>query len=214
MICNYAKGSKTRLSANFNSSEFDCHGKDCCHNTKIDTKLIEYLQNIRNYFGKPVIINSGYRCETHNDAVGGATRSKHRDGMAADIVVKGINPAQVAAFAEHLGVKGIGLYDDFVHIDTRTEKAFWYSHKQEYRSTFGGSNAYVYDGTLLRMGSKGESVKWLQRELSFLGYPCGNIDGIFGAKTRAALIKFQRAEKIADDGICGPITVSKIRSKS
>ena len=35
-------------------------------------------------------------------------------------------------------MKGIGLYDTFVHIDTRESKSFWYGHGQERRTTFGG----------------------------------------------------------------------------
>ena len=56
--------------------------------------------------------------------------------MAADIVVKGVKPLEVARYTESIGIKGIGLYSSFVHVDTRTRKSFWYGHKQEYRATF------------------------------------------------------------------------------
>ena len=133
----YVKGVSTRLSTNFTSNEFDCHGSGCCSETLVDAKLIEYLQKIRNHFGVAVSINSGYRCEKHNAAVGGASQSKHKYGQAADIVVQGVAPLKVAQYAESLGILGIGQYSNFVHIDTRTTKYYWYGSNEEYRSTFG-----------------------------------------------------------------------------
>lgn len=143
-IKTYKKGNTEKLSANFRVSEFSCHGSGCCDTVLIDEKLVEYLQKIRNHFGAAVTITSGYRCEKHNKAVGGVTSSLHRKGMAADVVVKGIAPAEVAKFAESIGVLGIGLYETnkdgyFVHIDTREKKGFWYGQGQAYRSTFGGA---------------------------------------------------------------------------
>ena len=143
-INTYPKNDKTNITKNFKVSEFSCHGSGCCSTVTIDTKLAEYLQNIRDHFGKPVTITSGYRCEKHNKAVGGATGSYHAKGQAADIVVSGVAPAEVAKYAESIGIKGIGLYETnrdghFVHVDTRTTKSFWYGQGQAYRSTFGGA---------------------------------------------------------------------------
>lgn len=138
----YVKGKKSQLSPNFESTEFDCNGSGCCSTTEIDPKLVEYLQKIRNYFGKAVTINSAYRCDKHNKKIGGATNSKHKYGQAADIKVSGVKPLKVAQYAEFIGVKGIGQYSNFVHIDTRTNKFFWYGNEQSSRSTFGGQSAF------------------------------------------------------------------------
>lgn len=132
----YTKGKAVKLATNFKTTEFDCKGNGCCNSTKIEPLLINYLQMIRKHFAAPVIINSGYRCNKHNKAVGGSTNSKHKCGAAADIKVKGVSPRKVAQYAETIGIRGIGLYSTFVHIDTRTKKFYWYSHKQEYRRTF------------------------------------------------------------------------------
>lgn len=145
-ICTYKKGTAYKLSENFTSNEFDCHGNGCCSATKIDESLVFYLQKIREHFGQPITISSGYRCPTHNKNEGGETGSRHTKGQAADIVVKGVAPAEVAKYAESVGILGIGLYETkndgfFVHIDTRTYKSFWYGQAQKYRSTFGGSKA-------------------------------------------------------------------------
>ncbi len=137
----YLKGSKVKLANNFTSTEFDCHGSGCCSETLVDQKLVEHLQKIRDHFGKAVTISSGYRCATHNKSVGGATNSYHTKGQAADIVVDGIKPIEVARYAEELGILGIGLYETdkdgyFVHVDTRTSKSFWYGQDEAKRDTF------------------------------------------------------------------------------
>ena len=140
----YSKGADVKLSANFKSYEFDCHGSGCCGITLIDDELVEYLQKIRDHFGKKIKITSGYRCPTHNKNIGSGTGSYHAKGKAVDIQVEDTEPREVAKYAESIGVLGIGLYETsndgfFVHIDTRTTKAFWYGQAQAYRSTFGGA---------------------------------------------------------------------------
>ena len=134
----YEKGKKVQLSKNFTSAEFDCHGKGCCSQTSIDDKLVKYVQQFRDHFGKAVTINSGYRCPTHNASVGGASKSNHMDGEAADIKIKGITPLELAQYAESIGIKGIGVYSWGVHIDTRTSKYFWYDGGESNVKTFGG----------------------------------------------------------------------------
>ena len=92
---------------------------------RVDPELVRKLQQLRDRIGKPISITSGYRCQAHNKAVGGATQSQHMHGTAADIVVKGMAPATVADHAEAIGFGGIGRYAGFTHVDTRTEKARW-----------------------------------------------------------------------------------------
>jgi peptidoglycan hydrolase-like protein with peptidoglycan-binding domain len=133
----YKKGSDIKLSENFSVYEFACKGNGCCTETPIDDQLVTYLQMIRDHFGAKVEVSCGHRCEIHNAEVpNAATRSRHIYGLAADIHLEGVDPIEVARYAETIGVKGIGHYDTFVHIDTRTEKSFWYSHAQVRRTTF------------------------------------------------------------------------------
>lgn len=144
-INSYRKGSTEKLSNNFYVSEFACHGSGCCNDVLIDDKLVEHLQKIRDHFGKEVITTSGYRCEKHNKNIGGASNSYHARGQAVDFYIRGVEPAEIAKYAESIGVLGIGLYETdadghFVHIDTRTTKSFWYGQGQAYRSTFGGAS--------------------------------------------------------------------------
>lgn len=74
------------------------------------------------------------------------------------------------------------------------------------------SGATVY--TNLRRGSRGSSVKKLQKRLNALGYSCGTADGIFGKKTRSAVLAFQRANSLSADGIAGRKTQTKLYSSS
>lgn len=113
------------LSKNFRVKEFA--SKDGADPIFISPELVEVLQKIRTHFGKPVVINSGYRTAKHNKAVGGATYSQHQYGTAADIRVTGVKPREVAAYAETLlpGTGGIGIYSSFVHVDVRAVKARW-----------------------------------------------------------------------------------------
>lgn len=102
----------------------------------IDDGLVKMLDQIRDYFGKEVIINSGYRTASHNAAVGGVSNSQHTLGKAADIVVKGVPPAVVQTYAYDQLNGTVGTYSTFTHIDTRTTvKLFrgnWDFHRDNY----------------------------------------------------------------------------------
>lgn len=138
-IKTYKKNDSQKLAPNFRAREFDCRGTGCCTTTLIDERLVQYLQQIRTHFGKPVYLTA-YRCRTHNVRTPNASpNSRHIYGQAADFHIDGVAPAEIAKYAESIGIKGIGLYDTFVHIDTRENKSFWYSHAQQYRATFGGA---------------------------------------------------------------------------
>ena len=59
-------------------------------------------------------------------------------------------------------------------------------------------------------GSRGDAVRKLQELLNALGYDCGSVDGIFGSKTKAAVLAFQKANGLGADGIVGPLTWGKL----
>ena len=122
-----------RLTKNFNLSEFDC--KD---GTEMPSELLpnvlelaESLQELREILNSPIRINSAYRSLQHNSKIGGSTNSQHLFGKAADIVVKGKTPSQVATMIKLLILEGkmkqggIGVYDNFTHYDIRGYKARW-----------------------------------------------------------------------------------------
>lgn len=120
-----AKEGNVRLSKNFTVKEFAC--SDGTDTVFISLALVNLLQKIRDHFGKAVIINSAYRTEAHNKAIGGATYSQHKYGLAADIHINGVTPKEIAAYVETLmpSSGGIGIYKSFCHIDVRRVKSRW-----------------------------------------------------------------------------------------
>ncbi len=122
-----AKDGAVQLTANFKVREFAC--QDGSDTLFVSTELAHVLQQIRAHFGRPVTINSAYRTEQHNKKVGGSPFSQHKYGTAADIVVQGVAPKEVARYAETLlgGKGGIGLYVWGVHVDVRAKRSRWNS---------------------------------------------------------------------------------------
>ena len=126
-----ADGSR-RLAPSFTVREFRC--RDGSDVVMIDESLVVLLQCIREHFGKPITITSGYRTAAHNKSVGGAKSSQHLLGRAADIQVACVSVEDVAAYAESLlpGWGGVGRYPvkagrakGWVHVDTRPNKSRW-----------------------------------------------------------------------------------------
>ena len=64
--------------------------------------------------------------------------------------------------------------------------------------------------TLVKVGSQGEEVRAVQTKLKELGYTVGNVDGIFGSQTKAAVIAFQKDHGLSPDGIAGEKTLAAL----
>ncbi len=106
------------VSTNFKVKEFKSRA---CPVVFIDGELIRVLQGLRAVLGCPINVNSGYRTESHNKAVGGSTNSAHLLGKAADISC-GVLPAKAIAKAAYRAYGkqiAIGLHEkeNYVHID-------------------------------------------------------------------------------------------------
>ena len=112
-----------KVSKDFYLYEFE--SKDT-QEVKIDPVLINLNQAFRDRVGIPYTPNSAYRTPEHNKRVGGSPKSQHLSGKAIDIpLLKGYTIEEMAGIAEELGFTGIGLYQNFIHVDTREEKARW-----------------------------------------------------------------------------------------
>lgn len=94
-------------------------------------ELATNLEVLRAHFNAPIIVNSAYRNERHNQLVGGSKTSQHLLGKAADIAIVGIPSSEVADAIEFLiemGLMkegGVGRYNTFTHYDIRGTKARW-----------------------------------------------------------------------------------------
>lgn len=123
-----------QLTKNFSKKEFECRDgstmpSEVLENVKL---LAKELQVLRDFVGKKVTVNSGYRSKAYNATLKGASpKSQHLLGKAADIVVEGMTPKKVAETIEKLIAQGkmkqggIGVYKSFTHYDIRGVRARW-----------------------------------------------------------------------------------------
>ncbi len=120
----YSMLNHIKISKNFHLSEFEC---PCCHLVKLDPKLLEKLQHLRDLIDAPLYVSSGYRCPKENARVGGVPHSYHLYGMAADVYTKTIPLERLLEFAAQVGFNGIGYYPrrNFLHLDVREKPYFW-----------------------------------------------------------------------------------------
>ena len=121
-----------KLTTNFSLNEFNKRN----YNVPTDVlrnllELAKNLQVLRDVVKKPIKITSGYRPAELNAKVGGATKSRHITGEAADFKIEGYTPKQVAAIIEKLIAEGkmkqggLGTYSTWVHYDVRGTAARW-----------------------------------------------------------------------------------------
>ena len=64
--------------------------------------------------------------------------------------------------------------------------------------------------TLSKVGSAGSEVRAIQQRLKEWGYYKGIVDGVYGASTKAAVVKFQKANSLTADGVAGNATLAAI----
>jgi|TARA_A100001015_G_scaffold200661_1_gene224035 uncharacterized protein YcbK (DUF882 family) len=86
-------------------------------------ELLSKLDMIREEFGKPIYINSGYRTEAHNEKVGGKPASSHLKGLAVDIACNASRDRfnLVNLFIKH-DINRIGIAKNFIHVDIDGDK--------------------------------------------------------------------------------------------
>ena len=77
---------------------------------------------------------------------------------------------------------------------------------EEDESPFKRATTTKPDRPTIGPGAKGPVVEELQRRLTDHGFEPGEIDGVFGEKTKAALTALQKASGLEPDGVCGPLT--------
>ncbi len=112
-----------KLSKHFTRSEFAC--KCGCGQDTIDAGLIFILEAIREHFDQPITISSGNRCPKYNRKVGGAKSSQHLLGRAADIQIKDVEPEDVHGYIHPWHRGGLGSYQTFTHVDSRSTPTRW-----------------------------------------------------------------------------------------
>lgn len=105
----------------FKIEEFTC--KCGCGFNAINYRIVEALDYVRFYSGKPIIIASGCRCAAYNKKSGGKSNSAHVKGLAVDMKVDdSVERFKLLQEMLDLGFKRIGIGKNFIHIDIDDSK--------------------------------------------------------------------------------------------
>tara|TARA_R110000787_G_C13139500_1_gene417082 strand:+ start:172 stop:561 length:390 start_codon:yes stop_codon:yes gene_type:complete len=128
---------RIQITKNFYLDEFTCKDKSDISVKVFNNilKLATQLQIIRDNAMASITINSAYRSPKYNKKIGGASKSKHMLGKAADITITGMTPDETADFIEDLladgdiVIGGLGRYNSFTHVDIRKKTARWDERK-------------------------------------------------------------------------------------
>ena len=122
-----------RISRNFWLYEFERSQKASRHNvdnsappeavSEIQGLVLNVLQPVRDFLGRPIYISSGYRSPWLNREIGGATQSQHMYGQAADFECWGVSNVELF----HT-IKNLFTYDQLIlerHDPQKGENSGW-----------------------------------------------------------------------------------------
>lgn len=124
MLLKWSRGNApNHVTKHFHLREFEC-GCQKCETQQIDTLLLDKLDDLRQELGSVIVVTSGFRCESHNKAVGGKRNSRHLLGQAADIFGKEVTISKLLSLCETKFL-GIGVASTFLHLDVRDKKSRW-----------------------------------------------------------------------------------------
>lgn len=116
----------------------------------IEALVARMLDPLRERYGKPIYVNSGYRCMSHNKAIGGVANSQHCKGQAADIsagspeenlelvrlIIEGGDWDQVILYVPNADK----LMPRFVHVAWKADGT---NHRKIYKKVLGGAPVYT-----------------------------------------------------------------------
>ena len=108
-------------SEHFSKEELQCSHCGECH---MDAEFLEMLEEIREAYGGPIHVTSGYRCPEYNNTISNTgTTGPHTTGKAVDVKVYGKKAYKLVNTAMYHGVTGIGIHQHgphegrFIHLD-------------------------------------------------------------------------------------------------
>lgn len=136
------------ISPHFVLLEMAC--KDGSDKVLYSTELMSMLEKLRAYGGFTIHINSGYRSPAYNRKIGGASKSQHTQGTAADISVKkdgrNVSSRLICCLCQTLGFKGVAyISPSSVHVDMRPSGTYRGDERKGYSGNVGG-DFYRYFG--------------------------------------------------------------------
>ena len=130
-------GKDYQISEHFKLREFA--SKDGADLVKYSTELLALLETLRSYGGFTIAINSGYRTAAYNRAVGGASKSQHVEGTAADITVKKdgktVDAALICCLCQLLEFPGVAYISPrSLHVDARKNGTYRGDERKGYKN--------------------------------------------------------------------------------
>lgn len=164
-----------------------------------DKRALQAWNATRQAYGRSIFV--GYVFKRIWEG-GHSAQSQHYAGVSFDVGqnLTMAGRAELRNLASSLGVwsyvEPAELTPTWVHFDKRTNPP-----------------ACSAGFPLVREGSRNNYVFILQDALSTLGYAAGGLDGIFGARTKAAVTQFQRDRGLSADGIVGCATWTALTNR-
>ena len=114
----------TKLTDHFTKEEFYCQCGCGNGDIVISENLVFQLECVRIHYGKPMRINSGIRCLSHNRKIGSRDTSSHIKGLAVDISCGDMRTRLelVKRLLRDGEFERIGFHKDFIHVDVDYDK--------------------------------------------------------------------------------------------
>lgn len=117
------KESKEYATALFKWVDFKCKCKwEDCYITIMSKRTLTSVQSTREEYGEGFYITSAYRCNRHNEMVGGTATSNHKAGDAVDLWVDGSTKLERLASVARRHFKYVSLHKTYIHCDNRMNK--------------------------------------------------------------------------------------------
>lgn len=137
----------SNITTNFTYLEIACN--DTSETLILNDDIIRHanrLQTFRNWYNRPMNVTSWYRTTSYNTLIGGSTSSQHLLGLATDVTLPSefysftnerkrefVNNCQTKWHSICDGGGGFGIYDTFMHFDSRATKSdFDYRSNKDY----------------------------------------------------------------------------------
>lgn len=131
-----------QITPHFNIKEFRCKANGEVFINAAVIAHIQRLEKFRNWYGRAMHVNSGYRTPAYNVSIGGAANSQHLLGIASDIALpmeefSAYTKKRQEEYLQNVKNKwiqlcnadglggGVGFYNTFFHLDSRKVAAFW-----------------------------------------------------------------------------------------
>lgn len=126
LLIDRREGQEKYTPAHFSRYEFQS-ASPSCELEDMDSQFLQKMDKLRDLCGFPLIVNCAFRSKQHDLSKGRSGTSYHCVGRAMDIRCLDNNKrAIIVQNAFRIGLKGVGIYKRFIHLDDRLTDTLWY----------------------------------------------------------------------------------------